>query len=85
MEVLGLLGFIFALIAHSKVNEVRRELRRMKRDGQLGGGEVDPELYEDVDRLRAEVSEMQERLDFTERLLVSHRNERDSNSESDDN
>ena len=79
MEVLGLLGFIFALIAHNKVNEVRRELTRMKRDGKLGGGgDVDPELYDDVDRLRAEVVEIQERLDFTERLLVSHRNDQDS-------
>ncbi len=76
--MLGLLGFIFALIAHNKVNEVKRELTRMKRDGQLGSGETDPELYDDVDRLRAEVVDIQERLDFTERLLVSHRNEQDS-------
>jgi len=32
--------------------------------------EVDPALYEELDHMRAEISEMQERLDFAERLLA---------------
>jgi hypothetical protein len=34
-----------------------------------------PALAEEVDRLRLEVSELHERMDFTERLLASHREE----------
>ncbi|MDZ4864866.1 MAG: hypothetical protein SGJ01_15665 [Gemmatimonadota bacterium] len=43
-----------------------------------GGAEdpaPDPVLYEEIERLRAELSEMGERIDFTERLLARHRDE----------
>jgi hypothetical protein len=32
----------------------------------------DPELLGEVDQLRREVSELQERMDFTERILLQH-------------
>lgn len=32
--------------------------------------ELDPAVYEELDHLRADLSEMQERLDFAERLLA---------------
>ncbi len=35
------------------------------------GAEGDPEIYNELDRLRADVSELQERVDFAERLLAS--------------
>ncbi len=36
----------------------------------LAAPEIDEALYDEVDRLRIEVTEMQERLDFAERLLA---------------
>lgn len=36
---------------------------------------VDPELMAEVDQLRQDVMELQERVDFTERLLAQHREE----------
>jgi hypothetical protein len=35
----------------------------------LPPGEADPAVYEELDRLRAELDEVHERLDFAERLL----------------
>jgi hypothetical protein len=35
----------------------------------------DPELMAEVDQLRHDVMELQERVDFTERLLARHRDE----------
>lgn len=32
--------------------------------------ELDPAVYDELDRLRADVSELQERVDFAERLLA---------------
>lgn len=37
------------------------------------GGAADPALFDEVDRLRHEVAELQERMDFAERLLASKR------------
>ena len=36
----------------------------------LPAPEVDPAVFEELDHLRAEMSEVQERLDFAERLLA---------------
>jgi len=51
-----------------------QRLRRAPRDGQLQASPVASEELEalaaEVSRLRQEVSEMQERLDFAERLLA---------------
>ncbi len=38
----------------------------------------DPELYAEVEQLRQEVSELQERVDFTERLLAAKNEEKNS-------
>lgn len=37
----------------------------------LAAPEIDGALYEEVDQIRAELSEIHERLDFTERLLAN--------------
>jgi hypothetical protein len=46
---------------------------------QLRGGQLvpvpDPRVYEELDQLRQEMSELQERVDFAERLLAAHRDE----------
>jgi hypothetical protein len=36
----------------------------------LAGGGTDPAVFEELERLRADVTELQERVDFTERLLA---------------
>lgn len=34
--------------------------------------QVDDALYDEVERLRGDMTEMQERVDFTERMIASH-------------
>jgi hypothetical protein len=36
----------------------------------LHGGDADPAVWEELDRLRGEMTELQERVDFAERLLA---------------
>ncbi len=67
-SILGLAALIVAIVANSKINDLRRELKRVKRS--VDGGASD-EVLDELDRLRAELMDVQERLDFTERLLSS--------------
>ena len=67
----GILAIIFIfgggtlfLLSISPVGKALAERIR----GQ-GRAEADPELLAEVDALRAELAELQERVDFTERLL----------------
>ena len=62
-------GMLFAL---SKT-EIGRAISDRIRGSQLGGGGTDPALIEEIDRLRADVAELQERMEFTERLLARQR------------
>jgi hypothetical protein len=41
--------------------------------GTVGAGEVPPELLEELDEMRTRVVELEERVDFTERLLARQR------------
>jgi hypothetical protein len=61
-------GMLFAL---SKT-EIGHALADRLRGGSQPAG-PDPALLEEVDRLRQEVGELQERMDFTERLLARQR------------
>jgi hypothetical protein len=62
-------GGTTVLLAFSPVGKAWAE--RIRHGKQpLAAPEVDEALYDEVDRLRIEVSEMQERLDFAERLLA---------------
>jgi len=56
----------------------KSEIGRAIADRIRGGGAAaaDPALLEEVERLRLEVGELHERMDFTERLLASQRDER---------
>ncbi len=41
--------------------------------GQAAGSAADPELRAEVDGMQRRLTELEERLDFTERLLAKHR------------
>jgi hypothetical protein len=41
--------------------------------GERARSEPDPAVYEELERMRTELSELQERVDFTERLLAHSR------------
>jgi hypothetical protein len=63
-------GMLFVL---SK-SEIGRAIADRIRGGAAGA--PDPALLEEVERLRLEVGELHERMDFTERLLASQREDR---------
>ena len=62
-------GFFLWMISLSPLG---RALAERLKHGQIHGGtgEEHAELVESVDRLRQEVAELAERVDFTERLLA---------------
>ena len=61
------------LIALSKT-DIGRAISDRIRHGPLGmAGTGDPALLEEVERLRLEVAELHERMDFAERLLTAKR------------
>lgn len=61
-------GMLFALskteIGHALADRLR---------GGAAAGQPEPALLEELDRLRHDVSELQERMEFTERLLARQR------------
>jgi hypothetical protein len=61
-------GMMFAL---SKT-EIGHAIADRLRGGAVSGA-TDPALLEEIDRLRQDVAELQERADFTERLLAKQR------------
>jgi hypothetical protein len=77
---------VFAMVVrwllHSPIGEAIAEgirLRRRRRYGMSGEGPEESRvaaLEEQVRQLSAQVSELGERLDFTERVLVEHRERR---------
>lgn len=66
--------FAIGLAGLNKIAQTRIEEARI-RAGALGDGAVE-ELRAEVDQLRAELSEVNERLDFAERLLARGSEER---------
>lgn len=64
-------GMLFVL---SK-SEIGRAIADRIRNQPHGTDPSVPALVEEVDRLRLEVSELHERMDFTERLLAAQREE----------
>lgn len=76
MDIEGVLAIIFlfgggALVAIS-FSPIGKAVADRLRHGKapLPAPEVDPAIFEELDHMRAEISEMQERLDFAERLLA---------------
>jgi hypothetical protein len=64
------------LVASGEFRDVagKRVLRWTDEDVALSSGQAaDPRLLEDVDQLRSEMSELQERVDFLERTLTRER------------
>ena len=76
MDVEGVLAIIFLFGGGSVVaisfSPIGKAFADRVRHGKspLPAPELDPAVYEELDHLRADLSEMQERLDFAERLLV---------------
>lgn len=59
-------GTLF-LLAYSPVGRALAD--RMRHKGSATA-EIDPAVYHELDQLRADVSELQERVDFAERMLA---------------
>ena len=72
----GILGF-FALITRFHLN--KKELEMRGSDPELGP--VVDELRDDLNDTRARLAEMEERLDFAERLLTAGRASQEDRSE----
>lgn len=76
MDVEGVLAIIFlfgggALVAIS-FSPIGKAIADRLRHGKhpLPAPEFDPAVFEELDHLRADVTELQERLDFAERILA---------------
>jgi len=52
---------------------VGRAIAERIRGGGAAPAQADPAVYEELDRMRTELTELQERVDFTERLLAKDR------------
>ncbi len=73
VAVMGGLVMITGLVVRGVI-----QFAKLRADARQGGGELMGEvaaLREQVDDLRVQLMETQERLDFTERLLTKGRNE----------
>ncbi len=65
-------GGTLAVIAYSPVGKALAARIRGETPGAMTALQgTDPAVLEELDRLRAELSEVHERLDFTERLVAS--------------
>ena len=76
MDIEGILAVTFLFgggalvaIAFSPIGKAFADRLRHGKS-PLPAPELDPAVYEELDRLRADVSELQERVDFAERLLA---------------
>ncbi|HEY4321130.1 MAG TPA: hypothetical protein VGM77_08100 [Gemmatimonadales bacterium] len=76
MDVEGILAILLIFggsalvgIAYSPIGRAIGERIRFGRH-PLPAPELDPAVYEELDQLRTDVAELQERVDFAERLLA---------------
>jgi hypothetical protein len=60
----ALVGLSFSPVGRALAERIR---------GKHGGAAPDAQVYEELDQLRQDVTELQERLDFTERMLAKGR------------
>jgi hypothetical protein len=90
-QIIPLVGTVAAMVVcavvvrwllHSPIGEALAEGIRLRRRRRYGMSETGPEeprvaaLEQQVRQLSAQVAELGERLDFTERVLVEHRERR---------
>ena len=61
-------GTIFLLAISPVGKAIAQRIRYGKAEQQIA--ESDPAIWEELDRIRGEMSELQERVDFAERLLA---------------
>ena len=82
LAAMVMFGLVARWLLHSPIGEAIAEgirLRRRRRYGLSGEATDEPRvqaLEEQVQLLSSQVSELGERLDFTERVLVEHRDRR---------
>lgn len=75
IPIIGMLIGGFVIFSKSEIGRAFAQRLRGEPEGQIDlSGEFET-LRSEVDRLRAELTETQERLDFTERLLAGSRKE----------
>jgi len=61
---LALVGLSFSPVGRAVAERIR---------GKHGAAAPDPQVYEELDQLRHDMTELQERVDFTERMLAKGR------------
>ncbi|MGQ0702870.1 MAG: hypothetical protein ACT4PM_07025 [Gemmatimonadales bacterium] len=78
MDVEGILAIVFIfgggtlfLLAVSPVGKAIAE--RIRHGVQPRGAAMGPEVLDELEQLRHDVTDLQERVDFTERLLAQHK------------
>ena len=74
MEDILAIVFIFggAAVVGLAFSPIGRAVADRLRHGKAPASpEIDPAVYEELDQLRTEMSELQERIDFAERMLAS--------------
>ncbi len=75
MDIEGVLAIIFIFGGGTlfllAISPVGKALAERIRHGRTPVGAPDPEVLNELDRLRSDVMELQERVDFTERLLAN--------------
>jgi hypothetical protein len=73
--LIPILALCIPLVAIITKSDLGKALAERLRHGKVPAGpavpEIDAAVYDELDRLRNDVSELQERLDFAERLLTT--------------
>jgi hypothetical protein len=54
---------------------VKARMKRLDAEAAALSGTTDPRLYDEVDALRTRMAELEERLDFTERMLAQQQDQ----------
>jgi hypothetical protein len=60
----ALVGLAFSPVGRALADRIR---------GKTAGAAPDPQVYEELDQLRHDMTELQERVDFAERMLAQGR------------
>ena len=75
--MLEIAALVIAIVALAQNSELKKEVQRLKREVREGEpSDRELELLEDMDRLRAELVDVSERVDFAERMLARARQDK---------
>jgi hypothetical protein len=77
MDIEGILAIVLifggGIVIAVSFSPIGRAIAERIRGRALTAPEPDPALYEELDRMRGELAELHERMEFTERLLAKGR------------